>query len=88
MEFDVIDDNAFANATAATWYAGYHSGKEHPQSDSQHAFPERIDNATPTLSDSETEVDAFARGEDAEFDSEVRLRYRRATIRTWVTSDE
>lgn len=40
--FDDIDvPNQFALALQAAWYAGYHSGKEHPDSDYQEALPKK-----------------------------------------------
>jgi hypothetical protein len=42
VDFDVLEDDTFSNRTAATWYAGYHSGKFHGDADSQKAFPEPI----------------------------------------------
>ena len=39
VTFDVLDSSWFANTNAATWYAGYHSGKEHADVDYQCAFP-------------------------------------------------
>lgn len=43
VEFDVLEESVFSNGTAATWYAGYHSGKEHPDSEYQEAFPKEVD---------------------------------------------
>jgi hypothetical protein len=38
VTFEVLDDE-FRNKSSALWYAGYHSGKEHPESDFQESFP-------------------------------------------------
>lgn len=43
VSFDVTDHDWFGNSNAATWYAGYHSGKEHPQSEFQEAFPKEVE---------------------------------------------
>lgn len=40
VEFDVLDEDWFGNIHAAMYYAGYHDGKEHPDSDMQLSMPE------------------------------------------------
>lgn len=42
MEFDVLDDDCISNKMAATWYAGYHSGEAHGESEYQHGYAFKV----------------------------------------------
>ena len=42
VEFDVLDEDWFGNVHAAMYYAGYHDGKKHGDSDSQESFAEEV----------------------------------------------
>lgn len=42
VSFDVLDNDYFGGKIIATWYAGYHGGKEHPDADRQYGYPEKV----------------------------------------------
>jgi|GEM_PF-2721758 len=42
VEFDVLDDSSFSNPISATWYAGYHGGDTHGESEYQHGSAFRV----------------------------------------------